>query len=107
VVGGHSGNTIVPLLSQVSPKIHFSQSELESLTKRIQNAGTEVVEAKAGGGSATLSMAYAGARFVFSLLEALKGKQGVIECAYVYDEEHPAPYFAAPIHFSVIKWFCQ
>ena len=48
VIGGHSGNTIIPLLSQVSPAVQFSKEELDSLTKRIQNAGTEVVEAKAG-----------------------------------------------------------
>ena len=46
VIGGHSGNTIIPLLSQVSPSVEFTQQELEALTKRIQNAGTEVVEAK-------------------------------------------------------------
>ncbi|MEX0633950.1 hypothetical protein M8494_26115 [Serratia ureilytica] len=34
----------------------FTDQEVADLTKRIQNAGTEVVEAKAGGGSATLSM---------------------------------------------------
>ena len=34
----------------------FTEQEVADLTKRIQNAGTEVVEAKAGGGSATLSM---------------------------------------------------
>jgi malate dehydrogenase len=101
VVGGHSGNTIVPLLSQVSPSVKFSKEELDSLTKRIQNAGTEVVEAKAGAGSATLSMAFAGARFTFSLLEALNGKQGVIECAYIAAEGMDASYFATPIHFGV------
>lgn len=100
VVGGHSGNTIVPLLSQVSPSVKFSKEELDSLTKRIQNAGTEVVEAKAGAGSATLSMAFAGARFTFSLLEALNGKQGVIECAYIAAEGMDASYFATPIHFG-------
>lgn len=55
VVGGHSGVTILPLLSQI-PGVSFSEQEAADLTKRIQNAGTEVVEAKAGGGSATLSM---------------------------------------------------
>lgn len=100
VVGGHSGNTIVPLLSQVSPAVQFTQEELDRLTKRIQNAGTEVVEAKAGTGSATLSMAYAGARFTFSLLEALNGKQGVIECAYVASEGTETSYFATPILFG-------
>lgn len=100
VVGGHSGPSIVPLLSQVSPSVQFSQEELEQLTKRIQNAGTEVVEAKAGAGSATLSMAYAGARFTFSLLEALNGKQGVIECAYVAAEGLETGYFATPLLFG-------
>lgn len=97
VIGGHSGNTIVPLLSQVSPMVNFSKDELDYLTKRIQNAGTEVVEAKAGTGSATLSMAYAGARFTFSLLEGLSGKQGVVECAYVSSNEFEAKYFASSL----------
>lgn len=48
MIGGHSGVTILPLLSQVVPKTSFTDEELESLTHRIQNAGTEVVEAKAG-----------------------------------------------------------
>lgn len=105
VVGGHSGNTIVPLLSQVSPSVKFSKEELDQLTKRIQNAGTEVVEAKAGSGSATLSMAYAGARFTFSLLQALNGKQGVVECAYIASEGTETSYFATPILFGVTKSF--
>ena len=62
VVGGHAGITILPLLSQTYPSTKFTAEELEALTVRIQNAGTEVVEAKAGAGSATLSMAYAAAR---------------------------------------------
>jgi len=59
VIGGHAGETILPLLSQTNPKVSFTEEEVKSLTVRIQNAGTEVVEAKAGAGSATLSMAYA------------------------------------------------
>jgi len=97
VIGGHSGVTILPLLSQVVPKTSFTDEELVSLTERIQNAGTEVVEAKAGAGSATLSMAYAGARFAFSVLEAMSGKKGVVECAYVATEGQEASYFATPI----------
>jgi len=100
VIGGHSGNIIIPLLSQVSPTVQFSKEELDALTKRIQNAGTEVVEAKAGAGSATLSMAFAGARFTFSLLQALSGKQGVIECAYVASEGLETSYFATPLLFG-------
>jgi malate dehydrogenase len=106
VVGGHSGNTIVPLLSQASPSVSFSKEELDRMTVRIQNAGTEVVEAKAGAGSATLSMAYAGARFAFSLLQAANGKEGVIECAYVDAAGNgPTKYFATPILLGVSSLF--
>ncbi|AWH89222.1 malate dehydrogenase [Limnobaculum parvum] len=93
VIGGHSGVTILPLLSQI-PGISFTDAEIESLTKRIQNAGTEVVEAKAGGGSATLSMGQAAARFALSLLRGLHGEQGVVECAYVEGDGKYARFFA-------------
>merc|ERR1712227_19567 len=85
VVGGHAGITIIPVLSQVVPKgiiNHLSEEEINTLTERIQNAGTEVVKAKAGGGSATLSMAYAAARFADSVIRAMNGEE-VVECAYI------------------------
>ena len=42
-------------------------------------------------------MAFAGARFTFSLLEALNGKQGVVECAYIASNETEAKYFSTPL----------
>ena len=43
--------------TQTTPAVKWeSEAEVEAMTKRIQEAGTEVVEAKAGAGSATLSM---------------------------------------------------
>jgi malate dehydrogenase len=81
VVGGHSGATIVPLLSQTG--LQFSEDELKSLTNRIQFGGDEVVKAKDGAGSATLSMAFAGARFTNAILEAASGKSGVVEPTFV------------------------
>lgn len=44
VIGGHAGITILPILSKAKPTVSFSDEEIESLTVRIQNAGTEVVE---------------------------------------------------------------
>ena len=68
------------------------------LTKRVQNAGTEVVEAKAGAGSATLSMAAAGARFALAIVAGLQGVPGVVESAYVADEKGEyAPFFARQV----------
>ncbi|XP_002127975.2 malate dehydrogenase, mitochondrial-like [Ciona intestinalis] len=97
VVGGHAGITIIPLISQCQPPVSFEQAELEALTTRIQDAGTEVVKAKAGAGSATLSMAYAGARFAASALDALSGKEGVIECAFVPTDKAECGYFSTPL----------
>jgi len=67
------------------------------MTKRIQNAGTEVVEAKAGGGSATLSMGQAAAKFGLSLVRALNGEEGIIECTYVEGSGDRARFFAQPV----------
>ncbi|TMW48637.1 hypothetical protein DOY81_006302 [Sarcophaga bullata] len=97
VIGGHSGVTIIPILSQCKPAYKGDQATIEKLTKRIQEAGTEVVKAKAGAGSATLSMAYAGARFAGSLLKGLDGECDVVECSYVQSNVTEASFFATPL----------
>ncbi|MFC0142103.1 malate dehydrogenase [Erwinia mallotivora] len=96
VVGGHSGVTILPLLSQI-PGISLNEREVAELTKRIQNAGTEVVEAKAGGGSATLSMGQAAAQFGLALVRTLSGESNVVECAYVEGDGEHARFFSQPL----------
>jgi len=96
VVGGHAGTTILPLLSQIKGA-NFTQEQIEALSHRIQFGGDEVVKAKDGAGSATLSMAYAGARFTSSILKAMSGQSGVTECAFVESGVTDAPYFASRI----------
>lgn len=97
VIGGHSGVTILPIISQCQPCFTGDQETIEKLTERIQDAGTEVVKAKAGAGSATLSMAYSGAKFANSLLRALNGECNVVECAYVESDVTEAAFFANDI----------
>ena len=104
VVGGHAGETIIPLLSQMTPKLSkpFEGSELQNLTTRIQNAGTEVVDAKAGAGSATLSMALAAENMATSCLKGLAGESNVIECAYVSSNVIPElPFFSSKVKLGV------
>jgi len=100
VIGGHSGKTILPILSQVQG-VKFTEEEVIELTERIQNAGTEVIEAKAGSGSATLSMAHAASIFCVSLVKALLGKQGIIENAYVDGGNPCSPFFTQPLLLGI------
>ncbi|KAL1752563.1 lactate/malate dehydrogenase [Schizophyllum commune] len=83
VVGGHSGATIVPLLSQTKHGKGITGEQYKALIHRIQFGGDEVVKAKDGAGSATLSMAYAGTKFTDALLRGLNGEKGVVTPTFV------------------------
>ena len=135
VIGGHAGITIIPVISQATPAVSFEDDKLKALTARIQDAGTEVVKAKAGAvsfvssfhervrllgvgklrivfdllfqGSATLSMAYAGARFASSALDALSNKPNVTECAFVRSNVTSATYFSTPLLLGVSRELSQ
>ena len=76
---------IVPLLSQSSHPLPsaISEESYKALVNRIQFGGDEVVKAKDGAGSATLSMAYAGAEFASKIIRAIKGEKGIVAPSYV------------------------
>lgn len=99
VIGGHAGTTILPLLSQV-PNAKFSEADVAALTHRIQFGGDEVVQAKEGAGSATLSMAFAAQIFTRRLMDAISGEKNVVECAFVENKLTAAPYFATPVRLG-------
>merc|ERR1712008_650954 len=74
--------------------------QIAALDEWVQNAGTEVVKEKNGKGSATLSMAYAGARLGKAVLSGLAGVP-VVECAYVESSVVPGlGYFASKVTFG-------
>merc|ERR1712157_296933 len=99
VVGGHAGKTILPLFSQDPIGATLTAEQIQTLDPRTQDGGTEVVEAKAGKGSATLSMAYAGARFGYAVLAGLGGTP-TTECAYVKSSVTDLPYFSSKVTFG-------
>ncbi|WQF78955.1 Putative lactate/malate dehydrogenase, lactate dehydrogenase/glycoside hydrolase, family 4 [Colletotrichum destructivum] len=111
VVGGHSGATILPLISQAQPPVQLSQEQIEAITTRVQFGGDEIVKAKAGAGSATTCMAYAGFRFAQAIIKASQGQENIVEPAYVYlpgvqggdavARDLGVDYFAVPITFGV------
>lgn len=100
VIGGHAGVTIMPVFSQDPVASTISADKIPALDKRTQDGGTEVVEAKAGKGSATLSMAYSGARFGNSVLAGLAGVP-TTECAYVASTVSHLPYFSSKVTFGL------
>merc|ERR1712050_690361 len=98
VIGGHAGTTIVPLLSQAEPAVTFDDAQRDALTHRIMFGGDEVVKAKDGGGSATLSMAFAGAEFADRVMAGLAGEAGVKECTFVEtDKVAGCKFFSLPV----------
>merc|ERR1719213_180503 len=103
VVGGHAGTTILPLFSQDKAASSIDKEKIPDLDKKVQDAGTDVVNAKGGKGSATLSMAYAGAKFGNAVLCGLAGVE-TTECAYVAREPNAEmgdlPYFSTKVTFG-------
>lgn len=88
--------------------------------KRIQFGGDEVVQAKGGAGSATLSMAYAGAEFASKVLRALKGEKGLVAPSYVSAEAdrngaalltkelgEELAYFSSNVELGVRSFLCR
>merc|ERR1712228_686424 len=99
VVGGHAGVTILPLFSQDKTAASVDAEQIPDLDKKVQDAGTEVVNAKGGKGSATLSKAFAGARLGSAILAGLAGRRRV-ECAYVKSDITDLPYFTSKVAFG-------
>eukprot|EP00812_Abedinium_dasypus_P000471 NODE_1055_length_1255_cov_487.025000.p2 GENE.NODE_1055_length_1255_cov_487.025000~~NODE_1055_length_1255_cov_487.025000.p2 ORF type:complete len:329 (-),score=113.30 NODE_1055_length_1255_cov_487.025000:185-1171(-) len=99
IIGGHAGTTILPLFSQNVHSRTIPDDKIPALDVRVQDAGTEVVKAKNGKGSATLSMGYAGARLGSAVLAALAGTP-TTECAYVPSTLTELPYFASKVTFG-------
>lgn len=99
IIGGHAGSTILPLFSQDAAAATIAQDKIPDLDKKVQDAGTVVVAAKNGKGSATLSMAYAGAQLGAAVLAGLNGEERT-ECAYVKSSITELPYFASKVTFG-------
>jgi malate dehydrogenase len=76
VVGGFSASmtcSAVPLFSQDPNASKLTPERREVVAQRLRDAGNAVTQAKKNKGTATLSMAYAGARFGQSVLAGLSG----------------------------------
>ncbi|KAF4656257.1 hypothetical protein FOZ61_007066 [Perkinsus olseni] len=93
VIGGHGGCAILPVFSHATPYVQLDDATIAKLDDHVQNAVTEVVDALAGAGSASLSMAYAANRFAGILIQGMKGKPAKA-AAYINEPYEGVNYFA-------------
>ena len=97
VVGGHGWTTVVPLFSQASPKVALTPADIDVLTRRCQDGGSDIVNAKKGAGSATLSVAHSLDKFLTVVLKGLAGEKGV---ASAYVDVGSGQFMAGPVEFD-------
>lgn len=104
VIGGHSPDTMLPVISHSYPVFDRSLTVRETLQNRIHNAEQDLAKALnsegKSDGSTALAMAYAAAHFVNSLVHALNGRKNIIECAYVQSDVTEAKFFASPVELG-------
>lgn len=109
VIGGHSGDTIVPLINYNKlVGLISSKSQYDAFVHRVQFGGDEVVKAKNGAGSATLSMAYAGYRFAEYVINSLSGRlknEPVPDSAYIYLPGIPGGKEFSNAHLQGVEFF--
>ncbi|KAF4652561.1 hypothetical protein FOL46_009681, partial [Perkinsus olseni] len=78
----------------------LDENTIEALDQHVQTAVTEVVDALAGAGSASLSMAYSAAELVDVVIRGLKGGQHTSACAYVNWPYQGCDFFAQVTNFG-------
>ncbi|KAL7696498.1 malate dehydrogenase [Lotmaria passim] len=100
VIGGHSGQTVVPLFSQSG--VPLRRDEVEYLTHRVRRSGDVVVQAKEGRGSSSLSAVFAAADWADCVLRALDGEEGLVRSSMVESPLFPEKtrFFASPVEFG-------
>ncbi|EPY41561.1 malate dehydrogenase [Angomonas deanei] len=83
ILGGHSGRTMLPLLSIALGDEKITNDQQELITHRIRRGGDDVVKAKNGSGSCSLSMAFATLGWAEKVLRALDGEKGIVVSSIV------------------------
>ncbi|CAG99375.1 malate dehydrogenase MDH2 [Kluyveromyces lactis] len=88
VIGGHSGDTIIPVFSTLERDPEYANlldnGMRLKMVHRVQYGGDEIVKAKNGNGSATLSMAYAGFKIAAKFIDLLVGNTDTIDDIVMY-----------------------
>ncbi|CAH2092146.1 unnamed protein product [Euphydryas editha] len=91
IIGGHSNETIIPLLSQTKPSRNLDPKKIEEFTAKLRSQ--ELIANGMKGWSPTLSTAYGVSAFVRGILNALQCRPTILH-AYVENNDFGTSYFA-------------
>ncbi|XP_045459737.1 malate dehydrogenase-like [Melitaea cinxia] len=92
VIGGHSKETVIPLLSQVKPSCNWDQKKMEEFTVKFRSR-EELTRNVMKGWSPILSTVYSVSTFVQGICDALQSRPTILH-AYVENNDFGTSYFA-------------
>lgn len=96
IIGGHSCETILPIISQCMPPLSLDSDEKQLLYDRIRKRNFEVIAAKEGKCGSQLAAACAANILCNSLFEAMSNRRGILATAYVSSTVVPhVPFFSS------------
>lgn len=98
VIGGRSGKTALPLLSQAKPACRMNEKSIQEFTTKIRKCDDNVLEAKKGW-SPTLSVAYGALMFTRSVIDALDGRQAKV-AAYIENNDFGTHFFSGIVNIN-------
>ncbi|CAG9792090.1 unnamed protein product [Diatraea saccharalis] len=98
VIGGRSGKTAIPLLSQAKPRCQMNEKTIQEFTSRFRQCDENIIEAKKGW-SATLSVAYGALMFTRSIIDALDGRPAKV-AAFVENNDFGSHFFSGIVNVN-------
>lgn len=98
VIGGRSGKTAIPLISQAKPPCQMDDRTIQEFVLKVRKCDENILDAKKGW-SATLSVAYGALMFTRSVLDALDGRPAKV-AAFVENNDFGTNYFAGILNIN-------
>jgi NAD-dependent malate dehydrogenase len=98
VIGGRSGKTAIPLISQAKPYCDMDDKVIQEFVTKFRKCDENILEAKKGWAS-TLSVAYGTLMFTRSVLDALDGRPAKV-AAYVENNDFGTDFFSGIININ-------
>lgn len=98
VIGGHSKNTVIPLLSQSKPASNIDAKTCQDFTEKLRDFDDQIIKATQGF-APTLSVAHSTLLFTRSLINAMNGQPTKVH-AFIENNDFGTDYFGGLVHLN-------